>query len=53
MEESGKKYQKVAVGGTFDHFHDGHRLLLKKAVELCQKELIVGLTGRPTTLSIC
>lgn len=37
---------KVAVGGTFDPLHDGHRALLMKAIELSQgSELLVGITS--------
>ena len=28
------RYSHAAVGGTFDHFHKGHRELIRKAVEL-------------------
>ncbi len=35
-----KKFRKVAVGGTFDEFHKGHRSLLIKAFEVGDKVLI-------------
>lgn len=37
---------RVAVGGTFDPLHDGHKALLIKACELSRNgELLVGLTS--------
>ncbi len=37
---------RVAVGGTFDPLHDGHKALLAKAAELSRSgELLVGITS--------
>jgi pantetheine-phosphate adenylyltransferase len=38
-------FKTVALGGTFDHLHDGHKILLSTAVFLCKQLLIVGITG--------
>ena len=35
-----KRYKKVAVGGTFDEFHRGHRVLLMKAFVIGEKVAI-------------
>ena len=37
-----KKFRAVAVGGTFDEFHKGHGILLKRAFEIGE-EVLVGL----------
>lgn len=39
-----KKYRKVAVGGTFDKFHDGHKKLLETAFEI-GNEIEIGVTS--------
>ena len=35
----------VALGGTFDHLHAGHKILLSMAASLASRKLIVGVTG--------
>lgn len=37
------KYSVGACGGTFDHFHKGHKAFLQKALTYCHR-LIIGIT---------
>jgi cytidyltransferase-like protein len=47
-----KKFGKVAVGGTFDELHKGHKALLDKAFEIGEK-VIVGLSSDEFVLKMC
>lgn len=39
-----KRYKKVAVGGTFDKFHQGHKRLLEEAFN-SGEEVVIGVTS--------
>lgn len=38
------KYASIAVGGTFDQIHSGHKALLKRSFDT-SSQVIIGLTG--------
>eukprot|EP00002_Diphylleia_rotans_P017618 TRINITY_DN3418_c0_g1_i2.p1 TRINITY_DN3418_c0_g1~~TRINITY_DN3418_c0_g1_i2.p1 ORF type:complete len:260 (+),score=45.13 TRINITY_DN3418_c0_g1_i2:59-838(+) len=37
-------YKNVALGGTFDHLHSGHKLLLTAAAAVCSARLVIGIS---------
>jgi len=43
-------YKSVGLGGTFDHFHDGHKSFIRYAASF-SRELIIGVTTKKMTLS--
>lgn len=44
-------YPVVALGGTFDHLHAGHKILLSMAAWIAKEKVIVGVTGKLSTYS--
>jgi pantetheine-phosphate adenylyltransferase len=38
-------FKNVALGGTFDRLHNGHRKLLTLAASTCTDRLVIGITG--------
>jgi len=39
------KKVKVAIGGTFEPLHEGHKRLIDKAIELGGKDVTIGITS--------
>lgn len=44
-------FEVTALGGTFDHLHAGHKILLTMSAWITTKRLIVGITGQFDLLS--
>ena len=42
-DDEQRDYPVVALGGTFDHLHPGHKVLLQSAAFLTRRKLIVGV----------
>lgn len=45
VDEIIPNFKRVALGGTFDQLHNGHRKLLTLAAGVCTDALIIGITG--------
>ena len=39
-------YPVVALGGTFDHLHNGHKILLTISTWIASKKVICGVSGK-------
>lgn len=48
MKRTRKKYITVALGGTFDHFHDGHKAFIDAAAKMGDR-LLIGVAGKKLT----
>jgi bifunctional ADP-heptose synthase (sugar kinase/adenylyltransferase) len=51
-QDKDEGFGRVGMGGTFDHLHAGHKLLLTAAAFVTRDELICGLTGKSSTVSL-
>lgn len=40
------RHPVVALGGTFDHLHAGHKILLSMAAWIADRKVIVGVSGK-------
>lgn len=40
------EYEVGCVGGTFDHLHDGHKILLSMGSFLAQKKFVIGVSNQ-------
>jgi pantetheine-phosphate adenylyltransferase len=49
-ETAPPRYPVVALGGTFDHIHAGHKILLSMAAWIAERKIIVGVTGKNTNV---
>lgn len=42
---SHRRFDEVVLGGTFDHFHNGHKALLTAGLLFAESRVVVGVTG--------
>jgi pantetheine-phosphate adenylyltransferase len=45
-KEPSQCFERVVVGGTFDHLHAGHKILLTMTALLSTRDIVVGVTGK-------
>jgi pantetheine-phosphate adenylyltransferase len=45
MAKNDKTFKNVVLGGAFDRLHQGHKVLLTKACEICSERIVVGVTN--------
>ena len=38
-------YKAICIGGTFDHMHNGHRILLTQAALVTRERMLIGITS--------
>lgn len=43
------EYENVILGGTFDHLHAGHKILLSMTAWIASKRVVCGVTGNEAT----
>lgn len=51
ISQSPSLFPVIALGGTFDHLHAGHKILLSMAAWIASEKIIVGITGKFFTSS--
>eukprot|EP01134_Creolimax_fragrantissima_P004739 CFRG4739T1 len=44
-EQDAQNYDVSCVGGTFDHLHNGHKVLLTISAQAAQKRTVIGVSG--------